>query len=82
MYPVGPAPSKPGEPPRLFFHDNPISYEQSEVFPLRHVVVPGLAGMMPIPARAEEVLRKQYGDWCNEVLKGQHAINLPMPKSA
>jgi hypothetical protein len=50
--------------PELVVRGDPLrSYNESDLFPLRHVVVPGVAVPLPIPARAEAVLTKRYGDW-------------------
>jgi hypothetical protein len=48
-------------------------YNESDLFPLRRVWVPGVAVPVPIPAQAEAVLTQQYGNW-TQVVSTKHGL--------
>ena len=67
----------------LVVHGDPRRfYNESDLFPLRHVWVPGVAGPVPIPARAEAVLTQRFGDW-TQVVSTKHGLAAaPAPRRA
>lgn len=67
--------------PQLVVRGDPrVVYNESDLFPLRHVWVPGVAVPVPIPARAEAVLTEQYGNWTLVVSTKHALVAAPAPQ--